>query len=401
MKAIYSLRLFVIVLSASVFVFAAQYGGQAAMRKVLDTTHGFADGTVLGNVNVSGKIEEEAQVLLQKRVDIWKREARLQFFYEDTGLMLPSSLFIFDIVDSVQGARDGRHSPLEVILQEEQLRSFLSEHIGDQLLKQMNIEKLQEQLLQAASMLSREKTWHLADVIGQDATKTVVSQNAIAGISSYYGGLQEWMARYETLTIPAKGEISLEKIVQKGALAIDNGTLSVIASLMYKTVLPTNFQVKERSISMELPQYAELGTEARFAKGKADFVIYNPNEFPYTLRFVLEGDTFTLSVEGMPFVHSYMVKRNEISDIPARTVVQPFLSSQSKHDAVTPPHAGKKGYVVKVYREQYRSNGTFVKRELMAEDYYLQSNEVIHVDVVSWPEQSSPEMPAPQTKNGQ
>lgn len=391
-----SMRLFIIVLLSTIFIFSMQYGLSAVMMKLFDTTKGFPKGTIVGAVDIGGKVKEQAEADLGKKTEAWASESRIQLVYQDVVIAIPASMFIFDVVDSIQHVQNGKHTPLAVSINKEELQTLLLDKLNGEIAAKLDMKKLEGELLKAAASFTPKMNIPVISLLDQAGSKKTVAQGTVLGAAKYTG-LQQWAEQYATLTVPPKSEVSLAKLVQEKKVQADNETLSVLATLMYKTILPTNFQVRQRSISLDLPPYAELGEEARFEKNRADFVFYNPNETPYILKFELTDNTARLFVEGLPFVHVYAVNRQEISSIPKQTVVEAVMANGAKHDAVVPQSSGEDGYVVKVYRELYRSNGSFVKREKMAEDYYLPTNQVKWSLVQPRTQPITPSTAAPQT----
>jgi DNA-directed RNA polymerase subunit H (RpoH/RPB5)/predicted house-cleaning noncanonical NTP pyrophosphatase (MazG superfamily) len=375
-KTVRSLRLFFIVLACTIFVFLVQYGVNIAIMKLFDTTDNFKEGTKVGTIEIGGKVKEQAEEELSKKVAAWTTKSRISLVYQDVVIPIPASLFTFDVVDSIQHIKNGEYTPLDVAIKKEDLRMLLADKLNEELATKINMKNLEKELSHAASSFATSVNIPVITLLDRESEKKIVAQGKISNISKYKDGLEKWDASYGSLIVPAKSEISINQLVKEKNIEIDDESLSVLATLMYKTVLPTNFQIRQRSTSLDLPSYAELGEEARAEKDTADFVFYNPNETSYTLTFEISDNEARLLVKGLPFVYSYVVNRNEVTKIPKELVVQSVMPNGQKHDAVTDQRAGKDGYVVKVYREQYKLDGSFIKREKVAEDYYLPTSQV-------------------------
>lgn len=106
----------------------------------------------------------------------------------------------------------------------------------------------------------------------------------------------------------------LEDVNQK---TIKDDSLSMLATGIYQLVLETNFELRERTISEELPDYVELGYEAKASfREKLDLRFTNPNEDAYLIALKLEDNQLILQLKGQEFPYAYKIvteKRKNIS----------------------------------------------------------------------------------------
>ncbi|UOY92621.1 VanW family protein [Ectobacillus sp. JY-23] len=368
-------RLGIVVGISCTFVFFVQFGLRTAMMKLFDTTTSFQEGTYIGSVNVSGMGREQAQQNVQKQVDAWLASSNIQITYQEATVSVPATVFVFDVPGSVASAKQKTRTPLIVTVDSKQLTAFLQ--FSQEVVAALNQEVLQKALQRSSANLERDKTFVATEFLQKESIHRVVAQSEIKAIDMYSSELGLWLSQYKTLTLEPGHELSLQKLV-KDKLSLTDGALSVIATLMNEAALSTNLEVRKRSISLQLPAYAEAGTEARIEKDKTDFVLYNPNTTPYTLRFQLTNSGMSLSIEGLPFAYIY-TPYTEITDVAKSEIVQ--VITPAKHDAVTVRREGSDGLFVKVYRDIYR-NGAFLKREQVAEDRYLPVSQVKHALVL-------------------
>lgn len=363
-------------------VFALQYGAKAALMKLFDTSYAYAANTFVGPLSLEKKVKEQAQSELQQQIATWKTAPHIQFQYGDTTFFVPTDLFAFDVTDTMKNIKSGQHSLITVSIQTNKLDTLLSDQLNSEIAGQIDRSKLEKDLSKAASSLESKTSLQMVRYIDVQTAKKTISQANTSSIISYQSSLQQWMNQLGTVTIPAKSELSVTNVAVQKNLNIDDGSLSVISSLMYEAVVPTNFQVRKRNKSMVLPAYAKLGSEAYIEQGKSDFVFYNPNDTDYTFQFSLDGTSMGVSLQGLPFVYTYVTNKNEVESIPARDIQQYVIQNETKNDAVTAESKGKNGFAVTVYREKYK-NGNLITRDKIGQDFYLQVNGVKNIQVAS------------------
>ncbi|WP_416825533.1 hypothetical protein [Ectobacillus polymachus] len=375
-------RLFFIVLLCSIFVFAVQVGAKALLMKLFDTSYAYAANTFVGPISLEKKVKEQAQVELQQQITTWKASPHVQLQYGETEFSVPADLFSFDITDSVHNIKNGQHSLLTVHIVPNNLDMLLSDQLNPEIADQIDKIKLEQDLARAASSLESKTTIQVMKYIDVQKAKKTVSQATATSVAPYQAELQQWVSQYANLTIPAKSQMSVTDLATKKGLSIDDDALSVISSLINETIQPTNFQIRQRNTSIALPAYAKLGSEAYIEKGKSDFVFYNPNDSDYTFQFTLQNNSLSLSLQGLPLVYTYVANRNEVQSISAKEIQQIIIQNEAKNDAITAERKGHDGYAVNVYREQYKS-GNLMKRDKIAQDFYLQVNGVKNVQVAA------------------
>ncbi len=172
------------------------------------------------------------------------------------------------------------------------------------------------------------------------------------------------------IKLEAKSTFSLLGFLKKENLEheVSSEALSMIGSLIYQTILPTNFTVEERNISSHLPAFAKIGYETKVsADQNLDLSFYNSNSTSYTLEFQLTQGVLSAVLMGAPLAEQYKIRISEVQTYKPKTIVQysPLLEQGKKKIAV----AGENGRMVRLYRDTYQ-NDVQTKSKLVAEDYY-------------------------------
>jgi hypothetical protein len=180
--------------------------------------------------------------------------------------------------------------------------------------------------------------------------------------------LQTFLATVSQIDISNESTFSmLDYLAEKKLNNLNSDTLSLIASGIYKTILPTNFSILEKNIGNQLPSNISLGYEARLnVDSHEDFVFTNPNMARYSIQLSMSDNDLIMTLKGAKLPYQYKIT-TDIQSFKPKTVIQnsPILAS-GKVRVTTP---GKEGNLVKVYREIYQSD-QLLKKELVATDYY-------------------------------
>ncbi|HEY2421900.1 MAG TPA: G5 domain-containing protein, partial [Neobacillus sp.] len=137
---------------------------------------------------------------------------------------------------------------------------------------------------------------------------------------------------------------------------------------IYQTILPTNFTIIERNIGNTLPDFVNLGYEAKVnLERNSDLVFSNPNQAKYHLAIQLENKRLRVTLTGEKFLYNYKISVKDEQKLTPKTIVQysPLLVP-GKIKVLT---KGAEGMIVKIYREVYQGD-QMVSSILISEDYY-------------------------------
>jgi hypothetical protein len=148
----------------------------------------------------------------------------------------------------------------------------------------------------------------------------------------------------------------------------NSSALSMIATGMYQSILPTNFKITERNISSALPNYTGVGFEAKVnVTNSTDLMIVNPNTTPYKLQLQLVNNELIVTLKGEKLLYNYIISKKEEQLLKPKTIVQYsplLLPGQIKVQT-----NGNDGQIVKILRETYQGE-QMITSEVLSEDYY-------------------------------
>ncbi|PDM41502.1 MULTISPECIES: VanW family protein [unclassified Geobacillus] len=368
MRQIAAVKLFFVIAVCTIYLISFSQIGVLAYETFLGETDRLPAGTMVGPISVANKSKQEALAEIAKKVNEWKADATIPVVYQEKKGEIPTSLFTFQIEQSARQIVSGRPSQLLVQFDVQEFSKTIKTLLPPPLASSINLEKLQNDVTNiAASLQIPSQPLDLAAYVSRsDETEQQVSA-ATLKLGKRPAPLLEWISANPTIEIKGKSIFSLAAYVKETSGSLSSEEMSMIASAIYQTILPTNFTVLERHTSRELPDGITIGYEAKVDGGNRDLQFYNPNTTAYTLKFRVEKNRLHVTLFGLPFVYKYVVKVGDIEYFKPRTVVQysPLLRPGERQLK----QSGKRGMLVKVKRETYDENH-LVHVETIAEDFY-------------------------------
>jgi hypothetical protein len=368
------IKLAVVVLLSTAFLISFSQIGAFAYETVLFKEFRFSKGTSIGNVDVSNLSEKDTEQLLLKLVNQWMASQSTKIIFSEHIVHVPSDLFRFQIKQSIEQAADGQASQLFIELDKEQLLSLLNTIIDEKWLKLLDIERLSADLIYYASSLhTKLQTINLINYLSEEAksqfAKQIISEVKVEKGVEEHRDLLHWLSSHPTIEIKGNSYFSLLDYVKakKNNLSAENA--SFLASIIYKAVLPTNFEIVERHISRELPTNVEPGFEAKVDLKQKDFIFHNPNFIDYTLKFIVSENGLTARLEGIPFINKYVIESDDIEYFEPKTIVH--YSTDVSVGEKRIKQEGKQGLLIRVKRKIYNSNDHLLETKLISEDFYL------------------------------
>jgi hypothetical protein len=365
-RQIAAVKLFLVIAICTIYLISFSQIGVLAYETFFEETDRLPAGTMVGPISVANKTKQEALQAIEKRVNEWKANATIPVAYQEKKGEIPASLFTFQIEQSARQMVAGRPSPLLVQFDVQAFSKTMKKLLPPPLASSINLEKLQNDVTNiAASLQIPSQPIDLAAYVSR-SNETLVSA-ATLKFWKRPAPLLEWISANPAIEVKGKSVFSLAAYVKEINGSLSSEELSMIASAIYQTILPTNFTVLERHTSRELPDGITIGYEAKVDGRNRDLQFYNPNTTAYTLKFRVEKNSLHVALFGLPFAYKYVVKVGDIEYFEPRTVVQysPLLRPGERQLK----QSGKRGMLVKVKRETYDENH-LVHVKTIAEDFY-------------------------------
>ncbi|WP_043934226.1 G5 domain-containing protein [Bacillus sp. EB01] len=363
-------KLFIVMFLCSAYVFGFSNYGAKAFGSLFAGGEGYLPGTAVGTINLEGKSPKEALDLLKAGLAEWQANTEYKLVYKEKMIELDKEQFSFDFEGTVTSLVNGRQNALIASVDESVILEWIT-MISPQLIgKEINLNDLHAKLVEPASSLqSGEVVIKLAEFIVGEIQKTEVISTGTVNVKEVSHELEMAVEAFQGITIQAGSEFSFLRYIENEKLeSLSPNALSMMASAVYIAVLGTNFDLIERNISKELPEYSDLGSEARVEPERGiDFSFYNPNETEFKLDFEFAGDRLNATITGTPFLFEYKAVSEGKEAFKPKTIIQnsPLLTTGQ----VTIEEEGKEGKIITIYREVY-SNGTLIDTVAISEDYY-------------------------------
>lgn len=362
------LRLFLVLLISTLYIFSFSQLGTLAYDAFANKQDYFAEGTIIGNLPVAGKTEEEAKSLVNEEVSEWFTNTNITVQYMEKSKTLDLGSIEFDVEASVSEAEQGMRNLVQARIQP--LNDFLMSLSPSINLEDFNVGALQNEILNSAMVLEpgdytfRAEDFHISASLKENEVieeLSIIFDQQNDEIGTFAG---------KTIAIAGKSQFSFLKYLEEEKLqTLSAQSLNKVASAIYRVILPTNFSIIERHISSSLPPYAVLGFEAKVdAKKKLDLAFSNPNDSEYALQFVKKGQSLIVSLKGPEFLNEYTISLEDEKTFAPKTIKQ--FSPLLEKGGVKVKSEGQNGLFVKVFRESHDENGALLQKKLISEDFY-------------------------------
>lgn len=151
------------------------------------------------------------------------------------------------------------------------------------------------------------------------------------------------------------------------------GGVCQVSTTLYNAALLANFEINERHHHSWPMGYIEKGRDATISTGGPDLIFTNTSgASAYIFAIADETDcSMNVCIVGKPSSDYACI---EIKTDCIETIAQPTdeyeLDSELPDNTKKRERKGKKGYIVRTYREFYDASGQLLERQLVSEDRY-------------------------------
>ncbi|PFO03550.1 hypothetical protein COJ85_12920 [Bacillus sp. AFS076308] len=363
-------KLLFVLFFSTAFIYSTSHFGAKAYEQLANLNGKYLEGTKIGNIDVSGKTAAEAASLLEKQYLDWLKNTKFTFQFSDKTVPLDLNLFYLDKETTINSIKDGQSNSVTFSIDLMQLEEQVSILFPELNSKEVDFTKLKTNSESSASTLQNgEQTFNLSKdfMLVNAADQDVVISEAVLNLNEVSDGLQVIVEKNPEVKIAEGATFSVLDFAKNQKIN-DPSLLSILGTGIYQALLPTNFTIVDRNISSTLPNYAELGFEARVSPDKnMDLIFTNPNKTGYTLGLTVKDNQLSVSLKGEKLLYNYKIIKKDEQSLKPKTIVQysPLLKSgNSVVKAV-----GADGKYVKVYRDVYQGE-MLLKTEFISEDYY-------------------------------
>lgn len=331
----------------------------------------FEEGTWIGPVDVSGLSKEQTTQLLAKDTANWKRQNQFlsQFLFEQAHMN--SNVFTFNLIASVDNARQGKRNQIVVSIDEDEWTRHLSEmgFIGTE--QAIDWEAIRNDLLlQAQQLESISESIYFTVYMTRSQTGVSKIAETSMSVPSSDMSLSNWIRKHDTLVVEKGQRFSLNTIFESDPSGLYSDAFkTILASTLYKAALESPFHIVERQISVSNPYNIQEGYEA-FIDSDRDLVLQNVYGFPLTIKTESSGNQLVVSITG-PMLGV------EIDVNPLQRKILPYRVQIQTIDRNLPEKTDKgiEGIEVEVSRSVF-VNGENQHTYLVSKDLYFPVHEV-------------------------
>lgn len=365
------IKLFVVLFLSTAVIFSSSHFGVKAFESLTNSSDGkYSEGTTIGSINISGKTESETIALLEETYVEWVKNTKFELQYSEKIVPFDVNLFSFDATQSVYSIKDGQNNTVSMNIDIMPVQDQVQLQFPQVDTNQLELTKLKADLVSTAAkfeqgsyLFNLNNDYLIADASNKD---NVISK-AIVQLTEIPHDLAAIISTNPEIQIAEGATFSLLDFAKQKKIE-SSASLSMIATGIYQSILPTNFKITERNISSALPSYTAVGFEAKVhvANG-SDLIIVNPNTTPYKFELELVNTDLIVTLKGEKLLYNYVISKKEEQQLKPKTIVQYsplLLPGQIKVQT-----NGLDGQIVKILRETYQGE-QMITSEVLSEDYY-------------------------------
>ncbi len=358
------LNTFIVVLATTVVFYGFSSVGAVVFSNV--SSKNFGDETYVGPFDISRQKEQVVKERLTTDFAALQEDFAVDLTYQDVTVELPPEAVTFDVEKTVQQSNSGKENPIVATVSIDSLRTVLTQQFP-------LIDFTDDSILSIASGVEMELgtgimplNIHIADY--SDFTESEIASSSI--------DTQELSVSVKNLIVALNGieigpfaTFSLVDFIENNEIGhVSDEELTVLASVLYTTILQTNFVVDERNIGSVLASFAEPGFEAAINEQLGlNFIFTNPNKSIFTLHVESVGETIQSSITGMTLLYSYQPYIGQLETFEPKTVQH--YSAFVPYGQVKLAEEGQKGMEVDV-RRTISFEGAVVTDEMISSDFY-------------------------------
>ncbi|MCM3587657.1 VanW family protein [Mesobacillus maritimus] len=370
MKNQQGIKLFVVLLVSTLFIYSFSHFGALTYHAMTNEDNLFSIGTTIASVDVTGQTTADALIALTEQRTIWQNGTTISLKYKEKSVPVNLEIYHFDLQGSIDSAISGQSNPVITTINDQDVATLMDQLTTSVEWDDEAVSKIKAELLTYGTNFTAGENEVVVEKVLEAKSDNKVISETVLELKDVSVAMMDWVSGLSPIVLPSKTHVSmLTSIEEKKLTSMPENVKSMIATAIYQTVLPTNFEIIERNISQQLPAYTELGFEAKVsAKHNLDLVIGNPNETEYKLEFKWNYPTLTVQLKGNPLLYNYEILPSNIEEYKQKTIVQysPNLQPGNK----TVKEAGKSGFQINIVRKVYGENGEFLYEEVISEDFY-------------------------------
>ena len=354
----------IVVLTSTLVFYGFSSVGALAFTNV--SSKDFGDQTFVGPFDISRQKEQAVKEKLKSDFITLQTDFAVDLTYQDITVALPAEVVTFDVEKTVEQSNSGKENPIIATISVDGLRTILSQQFSSILFTDDSIQSIATGIERELETGIMPLTVHITDYSDFTEIEIATSSIAITEPSATFINLIDALNGAE---IPSLATFSLFDFIKSNEIGrVSDEELTVLASVLYATILQTNFVIDERNIGSMLAPLTEPGFEAAINEQLGlNFIFTNPNKTAFHLNVKSANGTIVSSITGMPLLYSYSPIVGQLESFEPKTVQQfsAFVPDGQVHVA----DEGRKGMEVDVHRT-ISYEGSVVVDEMISSDFY-------------------------------
>ena len=333
--------------------------------------------------------ESELTPWISNEITAWTEQAVAGLQNSAPYLQVTAEDFQFDVNQSVEQYLDKADVPWYAFWKRSQeVHQPLVVTLSDRLVTAIDADTAYdmnssiEELKLKASVLSTEPIQLVGSSVTTADMERVGFVNVQTGLPA--AELNTVVELLNQKSLPSQEIFSLIEALEQGATPISEQTANFVASMLYITVLQTEFDLVERHSQGMVPSYTTLGLEAMVSeKLNRDLKFKNTFDTPVIIQASNSAGTFLIEFLTLnpDSTTSYEVgSREEIEPKRIERLVADLAYGRERQ-----VETGRSGWRVVTYRTITSDSGSFETQEIVARDYYPPVNEVFEVSAKEAP----------------
>ncbi|KAA0965344.1 hypothetical protein FQ087_03280 [Sporosarcina sp. ANT_H38] len=358
------LNTFIIVLSSTLVFYGFSSVGALAFTNV--SSKDFGDETFVGPFDISRQKEQAVKEQLRTDFITLQTDFAVDLTYQDITVAMPVEVVTFDVEKTVEQSNSGKENPIVASVSVDGLRTILTQQFSSILFTEDSIQSIATGIERKLETGIMPLNVHITDY--SDFTEKEIATSSIA-VTEPSTSFMNLINALNGTEITSFATFSLFDFIKNNEVGlVSDEELTVLASVLYATILQTNFVIDERNIGSILAPLAEPGFEAAINEQLGlNFIFTNPNKTAFRLHIQSDKGKIVSSIIGMPLLYSYSPFVGQLESFEPKTIQQ--FSAFVPDGQVRVADEGRKGMEVEVHRT-ISYEGSVVEDEMISSDFY-------------------------------
>jgi hypothetical protein len=356
-----------ILIFLTIYFIGFSYYGANLFEKLFQSNTKFDEGTVIGSESMDKMTKVDALRTLNEQVEAWQKKTTLTFQYVEKKAGIGTNLVEFQVEKSVKEAVTGQDNELLTTVSTDRLQAEVLEQFPALNKTQINFDMLASDIADVGDYLkSGETVIDLTLYVSEEAKQSIVAEVLQGSVNE---SMAAFIEQHQSLDIKQGDIVSFNEWIDgTNDDKLDEKSLNMFSSALYQLVMKTNFVLLEKNQSTDLPEYVELGYEAKVNEMKdQDFVFMNGNNVNYTIEWKVADGKLYGAIKGVPFYYTYKPVFKNKSTLKPKTILH--FSPALAYGTMRVERFGESGTMINVYRSMMEGSEK-LKEEKVAEDFY-------------------------------